>query len=114
DRDRRQAGKGASTPAQTAFAILSLLATHTHGEVRQDAALKRGVDFLLASQKEGTWTNGRPIYTNAPGFDYYDAPYMTHSICTTALLAYRRACREGAEAAILSFFQGVPRANPQP
>jgi squalene-hopene/tetraprenyl-beta-curcumene cyclase len=45
-------GRGASTPSQTAWAVLALLAAgHTAG-----AATRRGVDYLCATQTaEGTW-----------------------------------------------------------
>ncbi len=50
--DERQAGRGASTPSQTAWAILGLLA----GEPGSSQAVERGIAHLLATQRsDGTW-----------------------------------------------------------
>ncbi|MGH8124355.1 MAG: squalene--hopene cyclase [Rhodanobacteraceae bacterium] len=55
-------GRGArSGPAQTAWALLALLAT---GEA-ESPAVARGVEYLLRSQAEGEWHDAR---FNAPGF----------------------------------------------
>lgn len=50
--DERLAGRGDSTPSQTAWAVLGLLA----GEDRLGAEVLRGVKYLLATQQhDGTW-----------------------------------------------------------
>ncbi len=50
--DRNQAGKGDSTPSQTAWAILGLLA----GEEGTSQAVVRGIAYLLAQQESaGSW-----------------------------------------------------------
>ncbi|MBX3026939.1 squalene--hopene cyclase [bacterium] len=50
--DERLAGRGASTPSQTAWAILGLLA----GEDGVSPAVQRGVDYLLERQRaDGQW-----------------------------------------------------------
>lgn len=51
-----------STPSQTAWALLALMAVGQGDH----AAVKRGVEYLQATQKpEGGWDN---VYHNAPGF----------------------------------------------
>jgi squalene-hopene/tetraprenyl-beta-curcumene cyclase len=60
--DRRDEEAKASTPAQTAWAVLALLAA---GEVESEA-VRRGVAYLLdAERKDGAW---RQDYHNAVGF----------------------------------------------
>ena len=50
--DQSHAGKGESTPSQTAWAILGLLA----GEEDMSPAVVRGIDYLLAQQEfAGSW-----------------------------------------------------------
>ena len=50
--DERLAGCGVSTPSQTAWAILALLA----GERRPSAEARRGVDYLMRTQQpDGSW-----------------------------------------------------------
>lgn len=48
-------GKGRSTASQTAWALLGLMAAgQATGKYSTDA-IKRGVDYLVATQQEGTW-----------------------------------------------------------
>ena len=82
----------ASTPHQTAWALLGLLAA---GEVASEP-VKRGVQYLLGSQRsEGLWSD--PNFT-APGFPrvFY---LRYHGYCAYfplwALAAYRRRVRAG-------------------
>ena len=57
-------GKGESTPSQTAWALLALLAAGEHGS----AATRRGVEWLTANQtEEGTWDE--PFFTGT-GFPW--------------------------------------------
>ncbi len=60
-------GVGVSTPSQTAWAILGLLAANDHA---YDDAIVRGAQFLIDSQKDGTWDE--PYYTGTgfPGYGH--------------------------------------------
>jgi len=63
--DRSLRGVGPSTASQTAWAIIALLALGTHDF---DPAMHRGVDYLVTTQKNGTWEE--PFYTGT-GFPGY-------------------------------------------
>lgn len=64
--DRAWAGRGRSTPSQTAWALLALLAA---GE--RSPALERGVRFLLERQQpDGSWDEPQFTGTGFPG-DFY-------------------------------------------
>jgi squalene-hopene/tetraprenyl-beta-curcumene cyclase len=61
-------GKGPSTASQTAWALLGLLA---NGRDEYDRAIRRGLGFLLDTQRgDGTWDE--PYYTGAgfPGYGF--------------------------------------------
>ena len=88
----RRAAHAASTPHQSAWALLGLLAA---GEV-QSGAVRRGVDYLLRTQQaDGLWSD--PGFT-APGFPrvFY---LRYHGYCAYfplwALAAYRGRSRLG-------------------
>jgi len=50
--DARLAGMGPSTPSQTAWAVMGLMAVAGH----DDEAVRRGIEYLLQTQKpDGTW-----------------------------------------------------------
>jgi squalene-hopene/tetraprenyl-beta-curcumene cyclase len=82
-----------STPYQTAWALLALLAA---GEAFS-AAVRHGVDYLLRSQQaDGLWSD--PSYT-APGFPrVFYLKYHGYSVYFPlwALAAYRNCTRAGA------------------
>ena len=61
DRARRGGQPFPSTPYQTAWAVLALIAA---GQ-RDHAAVRRGIEFLLDTQERGLWSH--PSFT-APGF----------------------------------------------
>jgi squalene-hopene/tetraprenyl-beta-curcumene cyclase len=64
-------GCGQSTASQTAWALLALHAAEQHGGEGDSAALERGVDWLLATQREdGTWDEPQYTGTGFPS-DYY-------------------------------------------
>jgi squalene-hopene/tetraprenyl-beta-curcumene cyclase len=58
-------GVGPSTPSQTAWALMALLAT---GSRDYDEAVRRGVAHLLASQKDDTWEQREYTGTGFPGY----------------------------------------------
>jgi squalene-hopene/tetraprenyl-beta-curcumene cyclase len=65
--DRSWAGRGESTPSQTAWALLALIAA---GDATGDAA-RRGVEFLVRTQRaDGTWDEDHFTGTGFPG-DFY-------------------------------------------
>jgi squalene-hopene/tetraprenyl-beta-curcumene cyclase len=66
--DEAWRGKGVSTPSQTAWAMLALLAAHAP---RCEPALRDGLNFLLERQRDdGTWDE--PYYTGTgfPGYGF--------------------------------------------
>jgi squalene-hopene/tetraprenyl-beta-curcumene cyclase len=85
--DYKDYAKAPSTPSQTAWALLGLMAL---GQVSSEAAA-RGVDYLLRTQKEGgDWQD---IYHNAPGFPrifYLRYHGYTSYFPLWALARYRR------------------------
>ena len=90
DSNTALAGKGESTPSQTAFALLALMGSNPDKEVLQDSqALKRGINYLLKTQENGTWKNGKHLYTMGPDFEYYDSDFNTHLIAGLALRCYQ-------------------------
>ena len=63
--DPTLAGKGCSTPSQTAWALMALMAA---GETKR-YAVRRGVRYLLKSQrKDGTWDEEWYTGTGFPGY----------------------------------------------
>ena len=65
--DKAWAGRGTSTPSQTAWALLALLAA---GEAASDA-VERGIGFLVDSQRaDGGWDEPQFTGTGFPG-DFY-------------------------------------------
>jgi squalene-hopene/tetraprenyl-beta-curcumene cyclase len=59
-------GRGRSTPSQTAWALLALLAVGDRGD-----ATRRGVDYLAGAQRaDGTWDEPEFTGTGFPG-DFY-------------------------------------------
>jgi squalene-hopene/tetraprenyl-beta-curcumene cyclase len=66
--DDRLRGRGTSTASQTGWALLALVATGNRGHER---AIRRGVAFLIGSQRDdGTWDE--PYYTGTgfPGYGF--------------------------------------------
>ena len=74
--DETQRGKGDSTPSQTAWALISLIAagesTHT--------ATRHGLEFLIANQQpDGTWEESQFTGCGFPGYGTGDQPATPHS-----------------------------------
>ena len=63
--DNSLRGVGESTASQTAWALMALLEIDTHD---YDAALSRGVEYLLKTQREGTWHEEHYTGTGFPGY----------------------------------------------
>jgi len=86
--DPAQAGKGASTPSQTAWAIMGLVAA---GEERS-TSVRTGVRHLLDRQDEaGTWSEDSWTGTGFPKVFYLGYRLYRHTFPLMALAQYRRA-----------------------
>ncbi len=70
--DDRLRGKGASTASQTAWALIALLSIDGHAF---DAPIRKGLDYLLRTQQDGTWDE--PYYTGT-GFPGYGTGVRTN------------------------------------
>jgi squalene-hopene/tetraprenyl-beta-curcumene cyclase len=74
--DRAQAGIGESTPSQTAWALLALMAA---GEVKS-SSVTRGIQHLIQSQKpDGTWDEDQFTGTGFP--KYFMIKYHIYRNC---------------------------------
>jgi len=74
--DRAQAGIGESTPSQTAWALLALMAS---GEVKS-SSVSRGIQHLIQTQKpDGTWDEEQFTGTGFP--KYFMIKYHIYRNC---------------------------------
>lgn len=94
------AGVGVSTPSQTAWAVLSL---HLAG-LRESAAYRRGLSYLLETQRDGTWDEPEYTGTGFPRDFYINYHLYRHLFPTMALAADGRADRANHAAS-----RAVPR-----
>ena len=89
-RDPGWLGRGTSTPSQTAWAILALLAL----DVR-DEQLNAGVEFLAAAQREdGTWDEPWYTGTGFPG-DFYINYHLYRQVFPVMALGRFLRARDG-------------------
>lgn len=58
-------GVGESTPSQTGWALMALAATDSND---YDEPIRRGVDFLIQTQRDGTWEENQYTGTGFPGY----------------------------------------------
>ncbi len=87
--DPQLAGKGASTPSQTSWALLGLLAA---GEVHSQT-VSRGINYLVSKQKRnGTWDELHFTGTGFPRVFYLRYHGYRHYFPLWALSVYRRLC----------------------
>ncbi len=63
--DPSLAGKGKSTASQTAWALMALLAVE---RPQDEAAIERGLAFLMRNQNQGTWDEPEFTGTGFPGY----------------------------------------------
>lgn len=63
--DNSLRGEGESTASQTGWALLGLLAVGSHD---YDQSIRRGVDYLLSRQIDGTWDEPQYTGTGFPGY----------------------------------------------
>ncbi|TNF70862.1 MAG: squalene--hopene cyclase [Acidobacteria bacterium] len=85
--DASKKGQGPSTAAQTAWAIMGLIAA---GEVENEA-VARGVDYLLSTQHpDGSWTDAWWTGTGFPEVFYLNYHYYAIYFPLQALETYRK------------------------
>jgi squalene-hopene/tetraprenyl-beta-curcumene cyclase len=58
-----------STASQTAWGLMGLVAVARPGDA---PAVRRGIDFLLSTQKDGTWDEPEFTGTGFPGYGFGD------------------------------------------
>lgn len=81
-------GKGPSTPSQTAWALLGLMAA---GDFESEA-VTRGVAYLLATQNsDGSWPEAEFTGTGFPGHFYINYHQYRNQFPLTALGRYQRS-----------------------
>jgi len=86
-------GRGESTPSQTAWAVMGLIAA---GEGRSDQ-VRAGIDYLIRTQTEdGTWNE--ELFTGAgfPKVFFLRYHLYRHAFPTMALGMYRRGLGVGS------------------
>jgi squalene-hopene/tetraprenyl-beta-curcumene cyclase len=84
-------GRGASTPSQTAWALLALIAAHRLGE-----PTRRGITWLVENQlASGSWAEPHFTGTGFPGFFYINYHLYRLVFPVTALGRYLRAIEGG-------------------
>jgi squalene-hopene/tetraprenyl-beta-curcumene cyclase len=84
-------GVGASTPSQTAWAVMGLVAAGEAGS----PAVRRGVSYLLDRQRAGTWEQPQWTGTGFPRVFYLNYEYYRHIFPLMALAQYRAAVAPG-------------------
>ncbi len=93
--DRNTYVPAPSTPSQTAWAILGLLA----GGDTTSNSLQKGIEYLIETQRaDGGWDEALSTGTGFPRVFYLQYHYYRHSFPVLALAAYRKAKSiQGAE-----------------
>jgi squalene-hopene/tetraprenyl-beta-curcumene cyclase len=94
--DRNRKGIGPSTPSQTAWAIMGLLAA---GDTRSES-VARGIAFLLKTQKkDGSWDEHWYTGTGFPRVFYLMYHLYRHYFPLIALTTYKKLIMDKAESA---------------
>ncbi|HHT9131370.1 MAG TPA: squalene--hopene cyclase [Candidatus Tripitaka californicus] len=89
--DPGRKGKGPSTPSQTAWAIMGLLAA---GEA-DSSEVKKGIEYLVRTQKaDGTWAEEEFTATGFPRFFYLEYHEYRNYFPLMAMSRYRNLCRQ--------------------
>lgn len=88
--DPQRKGKGPSTPSQTAWALMGLLAAGGH----EPKAVRQAVDYLLERQlPDGTWKEDGWTGTGFPQVFYLKYGLYEHNWPFMALIQYQRTIR---------------------
>jgi squalene-hopene/tetraprenyl-beta-curcumene cyclase len=90
--DPARKGEGASTPSQTAWALMGLMAARQ----LDSPAVRRGIAYLLEGQEAGTWEQEPWTGTGFPGVFYLNYHLYRHYFPLRALAEYR-ATRFGSK-----------------
>lgn len=92
--DQQKAGRGPSTPSQTAWAIMCLLEELDP----DDASIRAGINYLLAEQQDASlkregasWEEVYYTSTDSPGPQYLRSQLSSHYFPIMALGRYRKA-----------------------
>ena len=87
-------GRGRTTPSQTAWGVLGLVAAGLPGT---DEAIRRGVDHLIATQRpDGGWDETEQVGTGFPRVFYLEYTMYRHVFPMLALVAARDGVDTGA------------------
>ena len=85
-------GKGPSTPSQTAWALIGLMAAGDY----ESESVARGIEYLLARQnRDGSWPEAEFTGTGFPGHFYINYHQYRNQFPLTALGRYRTAMEKG-------------------
>jgi squalene-hopene/tetraprenyl-beta-curcumene cyclase len=84
--DKSFAGRGISTPTQTAWVLLAMLETL---DVKS-SSIEKAVSFLLRSSAQGKWTDPSAVGTGHPGIVYMEYPSYPLAFPLMALGRYAR------------------------
>jgi squalene-hopene/tetraprenyl-beta-curcumene cyclase len=89
--DPAKKGQGPSTPSQTAWAIMGLMAAGVY-----DDSVKRGVEYLVSTQKaDGLWDETEFTGTGFPKVYYLEYTMYRNNFPLQALGIYRQALAQG-------------------
>lgn len=89
-------GQGKSTPSQTAWALLGLMAAGTATGSYARSAMQSGIDYLLSTQNhDGGWDEAEFTGTGFPGHFYLNYNYYRLHFPLTALGRYRQLQTQG-------------------
>ncbi len=96
--DSHQKGKGPSTPSQTAWGLIGLLAV----VAPDDSAVERAVEYLLEHQNpDGTWDEDAYTGTGFPRVFYLKYHMYRNSFPVFALARYRNLSERASESGAL-------------
>ncbi len=86
-------GKGPSTPSQTAWALMGLIAASQPAELER-RCIRRGIEFLLERQSaDGSWPEPETTGTGFPGVFYLRYDMYRNNWPLLALATWAAACR---------------------
>ncbi|MEP9384851.1 squalene--hopene cyclase [Nocardioides sp. KR10-350] len=99
-KDKAWVGRGASTPSQTGWALLALIAAGEASPERTSRAVERGIAYLVETQRpDGGWDEDLYTGTGFPGFFYIGYEMYRQVFPMWALGRYARSAVEHEESA---------------